>query len=526
VSEKYLPIEDLCKLLSKATGERFEAEPKLRSRKLALFCSKRSASEVMWAVEKAIDCRWTITRSKALRLELTDAERKRESQMVSRDRAHVGKAMRSILDEFVRMSDEPIDRMLQRIRQTSPGGSRSNREDMAIFAGLGRPIAGHQEEISKSLLNGDTVYASTSPIKGFLLLPDPFVYHWYSVGDENGNPAHGSGFRLALRFSTEEFQLQGRGAIVGIKNRVAGGNELNVDLTYEGPSLADTSLKEWGKTQDEAVLRTAIPQETDRLPERNSVPFFSVADHLEQLASLTEIPVCAESFRRPCSSEPMFPGLRVSDWLSALNSGRPKLPIRYEPGQVRTESGWLMMRQAYNWRLHAGEPPEALVKRMEAKSRNEPLTLEDYAAFTAGLNDIQLTTFQAPRLIVCGFSTAPILHAGEFLSVWSHLNQSEREMAAGDGLSLDSLSKEQQGRFAWLTQRILWTGRTIRENLLPYFMPVGGDTPPLRFFYRLGKVSRFTSRPGSPFPQPLSDVLYSFSLGTSADNAVSKGVQL
>ncbi len=531
LSEKYLTLEDLCQRLSLASGRLFTASKNIQQRKVSLFCKNRPLGEVMWAVRQGVGVEWVKATNGSFLLSLSDDQRIRESRAALADQEQARKRINSILSEFVAMSEEPFERLRVRLLRLPEAGAKENRLSMASWVGLGTALSGRESDVSRQLASGSTVYGSTASAVGFLPLPSGFLYKRVFIQKDSGEFAHGSGAHVAFRYELNSNKIEGRAFVTGLDNQPAAVKALDVHLDAEGESETDKSLSQWEQSTDHTVLVRSLDRRREQIQVQSSSRLYGLADYLEQLAAMTDLPVCAESFRRPAGSHPTVEGQTVGEWLVNLNRPRP-LPIGYTPVFTRTERGWLLMRHRFSWRMHKNEPPEALVSQMDRKAQDQKLYVEDYARLAGSLSDDQLAAFHSLRPVLCKFPIEPIQHAGEFLAFWNRLTARDQATARGDGLLLPFDSEQAKSRLQWLANQVIWNGRLVRESLLPYFIPLPKSVPApekvpgIRLFYRPANFSP-TQRPTtSTQSSTAAESGCLFSLGPDLSNSVTVGVRL
>ncbi|MCO5295552.1 MAG: hypothetical protein M9921_01710 [Fimbriimonadaceae bacterium] len=469
---KIVSLSDFVAQLCRVTHAHVTVAQADADRKLTAFCVNRPAWEVMEKVAEALFMQWTFDRpSHTWRLELQPRVRQEEAaarqEAIERDRENLRTALVT-MQRWARMSPEeqakehqPILARLEAARTaTGPDASQRLKEaelDRQLIrlqpsAGFGAAWGGRTEEAVARLVSGETLFASSRPEDGLPLLPasDEPLTTFKTEG-----PA---GLVIMVRYRREQSEFEGRGLILG-----TGLGALRAPFRVRFPEGAKESplerrMREWGETTDPEVLAKEIDPTIARVTEEGCfVPGFSLSDHLEFLATGAGISIVADAFRTACSPPAPFTATTVDGYLNSLRQSWGGM-IPYQPGPIRSNDGWLMLRSHQYWKQLDKEIPERLLRPVERTASQRALTTLDYAALAGALTEGQadwIGQMGAPVLV--RFSRTPLTVAMASLRFWSHLTAAERQAAASaHGLGMEDVSAERRAEWARVISESLW----------------------------------------------------------------------
>jgi hypothetical protein len=228
-------------------------------------------------------------------------------------------------------------------------------------------------------------------------------------------------------------------------------------------------LKEWAKDESAGVLAIRLKSPPAARPAGYMAKAYTIAEHLEYLSDAAGIPVVADAFRQPASTEQYMTGATVGEYVQSLKSGTMSTTRQ---GYFRTENGWLMFRHPHFWRMQTAEIPEKAFETLEAKSPGGGFTLDEYAAFANSLTPSQVEAFlNFPP--VTRFPRVPLVAALPALRLWGALNGGQRQSAYEDGVGYQSMTVPQRELYRQAILDLMWM-RPVREAMLPLL--IKGDS--------------------------------------------------
>jgi hypothetical protein len=427
-----------------------------------------------------------------------DALKKRIQDYVTNLTAMAGRPKEEVLEEQKRLRDQ-----MQALGRGNDADSRKKMQELRTayakvanayqwdlgFALRAAPNA------AASLASGATLFASTK--KGEALpLPASAIPQFQTnvlVPGPDGKPRSElrspNGAVMVIRLNPVTGELATTTMATGLGDSAAGGvggRRAILDTGEVEAMLKDEPLKkrlrEWARDDNGSVLAHKLASPPAAKAAGYAQRAYSLADHLEYLADTAGIPVVADAFRLPVSSEQYMNAPTVGEYIRSLRDlAMP--PTR--SGYFRTDKGWLMARHPHYWRQLAREIPESALEPLEAKAAAGQMpTLDDYAAFAGSLTPWQALAF-ADFPPLTRFPRLPLVNALPGLRVWASLNTSQREDAYGDGLSIQAMTPQQQDLYRAAALSLLWQ-RPVKESFLPLLMH-GDRNSDLRFFYRNGE---------------------------------------
>lgn len=496
VHAKIVSLTDFADLLERETKAKVSVAPVDGDRKLTVLCVQRPASEVMEMVAETLFMSWSYDKRNDLwRLALQDKVRQEEAAVRMVEERQDRQIIRTALDSMQKwagLAPEEQARESRAIRdrlgvaQQAEGPDAQQRlfdaqvqADLAKMlpcSGFGAAWKDRVEEAVTRLAAGESLLASSRPEDGLPLVPQSSVP---ATTFETPDPV---GVVFMVRYLQSQSVLEGRGLLTGFKS----GGMIAPFRVRLRPPVAESDLvkrlREWGEAQDTQVLRSEIDISDARIAKEGFlVPGFSVADHLEHLASGAHIPVVADAFRIACSAPLPFSANTVDAYLDFL-----KRPVGgmmpYQPGYFRTSRGWLMARSHEYWKKLESEIPERVLRPMEQTQEARPLKTWDYAVLAGKLTPPQSAWVgQMGAPVLLRFRQSPLALALPSLSMWSKLTPAARDAAASSkGVDMAELSGAEQIGFFQAVLESLWQ-RSVPDSFLSSLLTKSGPSLRLRY---------------------------------------------
>ncbi|MDR3691444.1 MAG: hypothetical protein P4L46_18840, partial [Fimbriimonas sp.] len=149
-----------------------------------------------------------------------------------------------------------------------------------------------------------------------------------------------------------------------------------------------------------------------------------VEDYLEALADETGTPVVCDAFRVPIVGNKPAEGEDVRSWLSSFQETQKCF--------VKVQDGRISVRHGGFWDLRDWEPPEDLVRQMEAAPA---LGLDDYATFAFSVGMLnrnlgylgdQLPIFDSEQIPLFRFDPTPLRNNYVILAAYGEFTEEQR----------------------------------------------------------------------------------------------------
>lgn len=496
---KVASLTDCAKALADATGVGIFVSANIKDRKVTLIFRDRPAAEAMEMLAGTLFCRWSTDQS-SYRLVMPPEVRNEETRLLDAEQAILRERLTAVIAKMVEVAGRPKDvvkdeqsRMseamakLQNARdaESQKQFQAMRREYNTRYAWLNWWDTGYAlrnvQGAADSLASGATVFASTrrgealplpaSSIPSFtarVVVPGPDG----QMVMETRTP---TGAVEALRVDPVSGRLQSRVLATGVLP-ASGLTSQETGLTDSGE--AETRLwnqplrkrlREWERIIDTDLASKKLSSTAEVHTPGYLAKAFTVAEHLEHLADCAGIPVVADAFRLPASSETFFSATRVADYVSEM---RNEFLQETRGGAFRADKGWLMFRHPRYWRQIDAEIPESILGPIEARAMaGYRLNLADYAAFALALTPRQALVFPY-RGDLTRFPRLPLLRAMPALRLWASLTDSQRETAYSSGLPAAAMDETQKVLFRIAVGELLWVG-SVNESFLPVLMNAG-----------------------------------------------------
>ena len=444
---KIAPIEEAVAALGKAAGITLTTASAIRDLKVTILVDGTAVGRVMNRVADAMRLQWqpegdgyrlvsdaAAASREAAFLRAQAEARRRAMETTLRTQAEAAEvsfqeapeAYRSAQKAAYAMKPGDPKREAAMRRANALGGmmSRDNWLQGRLLRGLGK-------EGWRRLLAGETLGASTSPGNGGVALPAAALSlpQWQGANGEAPEASRQGRIDLFLRADPETGEIASRSDQTG-----ADGNSRSMSRGSTGEAHGDeTALdespfrREVSAWDEETPKDPALALRCDpRTPERPSVwwtGYLSVADRLEWLHESSGVPVVAMAFRQPSRRSSLRFDGTVGEWIKAARG-------QSDGGAFRVVDGFLMARPYEFWKRRRTEPPEAAVRRLEAK---ESPTLDDYAEFVARVSNRQATTAQSTGDFLMRVSPYALSDGLPALRVWAALAPAQRAALRGGG---------------------------------------------------------------------------------------------
>lgn len=181
-----------------------------------------------------------------------------------------------------------------------------------------------------------------------------------------------------------------------------------------------TKLAEWARNDpDSKVGEEEISAEGESEGQIFAGPKLSLADHLTWLYNHSKINIVANAFRVPSGlKQANLEGKTVLECAKAL----AQKAGCFASISKRT----LRVRQGGYWRLPLCQPPEPLIRSLEATSRRHELTLDDYADFASELTHPMLESFDAPDRLLATCDLKPLVRGSHLIAYYGGLDTPTR----------------------------------------------------------------------------------------------------
>lgn len=494
-----IPLNELMKELTDATGVPLSTTRDISEDKVTIFVRQQPAREVMKHLASLLQCEWAhvrqqngyrlVPKASALQMEraLREAEVKAAqhhlvqhltqwSQLAQRDYNHLmdvwealkkaGGDINKVDLHALSVGQREVFNLLKQDTQLADaiGGMVSLERYLTV-----RIASQFTQEQWQHFLSGRPFVASTHPLPWQASLPEEVVKWsermWCNIG-------HIQGLELMMKFSdgmdtvdttVTRFGFEGgRRTFQGAATYQVWQNPY---LQQPGANMANNPLiaywRSWQtpieRLEAESALRTPLrrsnPQSIER---RDSLTWeqrgITAAECLRWLAEHTDLNIIADAYR--C-------GIDAGDFDKVgIPAHRWIREVLMPNGWVRVDGGWVRFRHKGYWQMRASEVPERLLRPLERKAQYlRRLDLDDYAHLAA-----QLTPLQAERIgissmhrFVVGFDPLPLRGTIPALRFWNSLTAPQRERARrGERLLLHTLSPAQQSLFrhAYEYQRV------------------------------------------------------------------------
>ena len=501
VHAKIVSLTDFVGLLERETKVAVSVAPVDGDRKLTVLCVQRPASEVMEMVAETLFMSWSYDkRNDRWRLELQGKVRQEEAAVrkgeEEQDRQIIRTALNS-MQKWARLTPEEQaqesgairDRLLSAQKAEGPDARQKLfdaqvQADLALVqpcSGFGAAWKDRLEEAVSRLAAGESLLASSRPDDGLPLVPQSAMP---PTTFETPDPV---GVVFMVRYLQGQSVLEGRGLRTGFK---FGGMVAPFRVRLR-PPLAESDLakrlRDWGEARDPQILAKEIDVSEARITKEGFlVPGFSIADHLEHIASGAHIPVVADAFRIACTAPLPFSAKTVDAYLDFLRRPADGM-MPYRPGFFRTRHGWLMARSSEYWKKLDSEIPERLLRPMEQTQAARPLKTWDYAELAGKLTPPQRAWVgQMGSPVLLRFRQSPLALALPSLSLWSKLTPAARDAAGSSrGISMAELSTPEQAGFIQAVLESLWQ-RSVPDSFLSSLLSKSGPSLRLRYGETLG----------------------------------------
>jgi len=442
--------------LSKQTGVPFNLHPSLQEEKATFFVTNQPAQQVLaqWMSLFGLKCE---PQGEGYQLLPDPALRQQEEAAVEWERRMIRleaeKTLRTwsqlVRDDFAvyarRASD--IEEEMDKLQQEKPPGWQDRRAALAEqFAQVREVAVWHRylagwlyrrfsSTIWRELRHGETVWFSTAQEPGTLPLPSDAL-RWQAYPADTIPRWMLFGMRLdEARRELVFYAFTQPDDDTAEPTATVYTHPVSPDLE-DKPSVQrrwerwQTPPEEFRRFRRRIENRTPAPA----LPQGQS----TAADSLLWIAQHAQMNVIADAFRVPARL--VVEGDTLAEWLSRFTL--------QEPGYLRVERNWLLLRHAGYWRLRRSELPEKLVRQMEQKWATEGLGLDDYAALAAQLTPEGILRLKESDGYSFRFDAAPLRDAALALRFWASLSAEQKTVALQrQPLAYHSLTPVQQTLF-------------------------------------------------------------------------------
>lgn len=559
---KVAPLSALIKQMADDTGVGIYVAPYIADRKITAIFKDRPASEAMEMLAKTLFCEWS-SEPGGYRLEMPIEAQRQESGLLDAEQAVLKERIADVVGKMVAVTSEPKEQLteerdkmnlqLNQMRGVQDPKDRQKldalrREYSRRFDWLGWWDVGYALRNAPSgaddLASGATLFASTDRA-GALPLPLSSIPQ-FSVNILIPNPDGGppkaerrspTGAVTALRVNPATGRLQTKTMGTGLGPTAAGFTGRDAWLIDTGEAenkLYNLPLRkrirEWARNVDTRILNAKLAHSEETPPSPGySSRSFTIAEHLEHLADAAGIPVIADAYRLPASSEAYLSASTVGEYLRQL---RDQINPDLRGGYIRTEKGWIMYRHPRYWRLIASEIPEKVFAPFESAKTKDRMSMNDYAAFASALTPWQAFVFPY-RTPLTRFPRLPLIHAIPALRLWASLDSGQRQAAYTSGLSIASMSGGQRDLYRVAVTELLWVG-ALNETFLPFLMKGNYMSGELGFFMQdansgaqpmyLGESEYSQDKPHMYTREDIDKLrpgAYTFRFGTSVDSGAT-----
>jgi hypothetical protein len=478
---KIAPLSSFVKELGKEAGVGIFVAQNIADRKITAIFKDKPAKEAMAMVEKTFFCEWKKD-SAGYRLVMSRESQRQESDQLQAEQEFLRNRVATIITQMTALAERPKeeqaeirDRMkseMDSLRPLQDAASKKRyaelRADSEKFRWLYCWDIGfalrNASAASDTLAAGRALFASTkrgealplpsSSIPAFrtqILVPSP------DGGEPRPEVRSASGAFAALRCNMITGDLDWKVLATGLGPSAAGGTGTSIPVLNTGEAdiaLAKTTLRTrlrtWSGFDDTVALKSKIVRSKATAPTPGYyAKAFSIADHLEFLADCAGIPIIADAFRLPASTEVFMSSDNVGDYVRDLLS--QTMP-GVQSGHFRTESGWLLFKHPQYWRRLAAEVPESLFDPMERKGS---WSLSDYVGFASGMTPLQAEVFKTTPSLT-RFPRIPLMKGIPAFRVWGNLSGDQQRQAYGPGLPFSSLNSSQKTLYVEAVMGMFW----------------------------------------------------------------------
>jgi hypothetical protein len=493
---KMAPLSVCVKEFATQTGVGIYVTPNIKERKVTLIFKDRPAAEAMEMLAKTMFCEWS-SESGGYRLEMTHEVINEEIGLLAEEDKVLKERLAAVIEQIRAVAATPKEELIQerdkmnadldRLRYSrDPAGQKEFQQiqkDRAKFNWFGWWEVGfalrNAPSVVDTLAAGTTVFASTGRGQA---LPLPLsavpgitaaVMVPGADGQMHSELRSATGAVGALRCNPVTGDLEWRSMATGLGPGASGYSGTRASLLNSGDAENKLynlplrkRLRKWASTLDTQLLEVKLNQGPPPKSPGYMAQAFSVAEHLEYLAEAANIPVVADAYRLPASSEVVMDGTTVGDYVRHLrDQGMPGVG----GGSFRTEKGWLAFRHPRFWRQLAAEIPESAFAPYEQKIKSgNSLSLEDYASFALELTPWQARVFPY-RPALTRFPRLPLIGAMPALRLWGSLSGDQREAAYATGLPLAAMGGAQLGLYKDALTELLWLSH-VNESFFAVLM--------------------------------------------------------
>lgn len=511
-------LSDFARQLREKGGITVIVTANIADRKITLLVKDKTIRYVMEQVAKLYDAQWQLDQ-RTYRLEVPNKITLLEQDLIKKEedakKAYVEAALKRLvgviqnyslseLEEESRKLYEDLDKLR---KESSPEAKAKYNEVYEKLRTVGQNLNSYPLGyiIYKSgpngianLMSGNTLYASTSPSDGMLLLPKEFIRERPLPGTPDGSPVKRNETTVVV---AKYFPLKG---VLQLQNHVVmpgGGAKANASITKPAGEI-DAEFKdhafrklasEWATPFKSPEIQPTLKTPLDL---KSAIPYsgsqshnrrLRLCDHLLWLCKATGITILAEPSRLAQEFNAPIQAADIRSWLSVFTSENDTA----FKGYVRVEPDCLFFREQAFWRQRLKEVPERLYAPMEAKIAHEKkLTVDDYGKFAAQLNDRQLASFEERWAICTTFDCSPLADAPLALRFWGALTPIQKRQAkTPDGIPANALGAAQAQYWA-IIRESLWSN-IIMDARMRNAMIRGGDpelSKAMRFFYAEDKM--------------------------------------
>lgn len=478
--ERLIPVDDLCRQLSKELGVKLQAASDVRDLKLALRLRGRSARWTLERVADVLDLEWKrVSEGYELRAPAASTQALREArrQADSRMRAARRKALDALATaagkSFAELKSERDTLAAEReqmLADRKPGWS----DRVAALAGriqaletaaeepayaLGAMLRANPTASNRLLEEGEILVASTARVPGVLSFAEPMRRELSQSGTAGWLVAGHIGGEIAYLF---------------IRMEGAAANARSGQLRI-APEAEPTPSRFAGWSQTAAEFAAALPagpigeSRPDRWPAHPIV-----ADILLDTAERCDLDLVADAFRIPPSAN-LPSGATAADLWRGLAGGA-------QGPSVRLVDGAVLYRHARFWSLRDSEIPERTLAALDRVPATDRRALFDAAAeFARGLTVSQIRRF-AIRYEGHGANVEAARYALPALNFWGTLSAGQRADALErNPILLSQMSPASRAAYLRAVGANLLLGGTgtSMEGLKLLFAAAGapGETP-------------------------------------------------
>ena len=506
----YATLAEIGAWVQERSGVPVYVAPAIRGRKATVLVADRPLHETMDRIAEALFLQWERTKD-GYTLRLAEGVGQEEARIADAEARATRQAAVDALDRlagYARYSTpEAIQSALDAAKTEVEVAKRDPSEagKAALAAAQRRSselstysyakhyqagaalVAGLSPARRAAIVDGQTVYGSTRPIRGFVTVPSTVSD---LVAAMHGNAQPGDRTLLSVNYDPTE------GALTFAESRWSGGSGggssmqlKSADETSYKAALRDQPLqrrlREWAKTDLETLATKLAPARPESSEAVRPTPYRTLAEILTDLHARTGLPIVADGFRIAVVAKKPPDGATLDLWNRALNPWSDGRFRGYRP-VFRAVGGWAMFRHPQYWKMIPREAPESAVAALEAAWRRpQRATLDDYAAFAGRLTPVQ-ALYAGKTSPVMALPGDPLDGSIPFLRLWSALAGGQRRVAATEaGLSVGDMSRDQR---TLVDACFVGKRGTIFEDdaTLAFWMPGGPPLPDtMRLFVNL-----------------------------------------